>query len=106
MFEIELFICMKMDLGLNYIQRLTCHKTQTNKTTHLGQGGLGSDGNKGVFRIPQCPNISEASPPDCLVSYLGHSLRESYPFAEMPNQNYEKIFHRVKLIRMITYPNE
>ena len=31
--EIELFICVKMDLALNNLQRLTCHKTQTNKQT-------------------------------------------------------------------------
>ena len=31
LFEIELFICIKMDLALNNIQRLICHKTQTNK---------------------------------------------------------------------------
>ena len=31
LFEIELFICIKMDLELNNLQRLICHKTQTNK---------------------------------------------------------------------------
>ena len=31
MFEIELFICIKMDLALNYLQMLICHKTQINK---------------------------------------------------------------------------
>ena len=29
MFEIELIICIKMDLALNNLQRLICHKTQT-----------------------------------------------------------------------------
>ena len=29
MFEIELFICIKMDLVLNNLQRLICHKTLT-----------------------------------------------------------------------------
>ena len=40
MFEIELFICIKMDLALNNLQRLICHKTQTNKHVHylLGVG--------------------------------------------------------------------
>ena len=28
--EIELFICIKMDFALNNLQRLICHKTQTN----------------------------------------------------------------------------
>ena len=31
MFEIELVICIKMDLALNNLQRLICHKTQTTK---------------------------------------------------------------------------
>ena len=30
MSEIELFICIKMDLALNNLKRLICHKTQTN----------------------------------------------------------------------------
>ena len=52
-------------------------------TTTLGQSGSGSDGKEGVLRIPQRPSITEASPSDCLVSYPGHSLGESYLFAEM-----------------------
>ena len=35
-----------------------------------------SDGNEGVLRI--APALLEPSPSDCLVSYLGHSLDESY----------------------------
>ena len=31
LFEIELFICIKMDFALNNLQGLICHKTQTNK---------------------------------------------------------------------------
>ena len=38
------------------------------------------NGNEGELRIPQSSSINEASP---LVSYLGHSLGESYPSAEM-----------------------
>ena len=30
LFEIELFIYFKMDLALNNLQWLMCHKTQTN----------------------------------------------------------------------------
>ena len=30
LFEIELFICIKIDLALNNLQRLIYHKTQTN----------------------------------------------------------------------------
>ena len=31
LFEIELFIYIKMDLALNNLQRLICHEIQTNK---------------------------------------------------------------------------
>ena len=53
--------------------------------TTPGQSGPGSDGNKGVFPIPQSPSITEASPSDCLVSYPGYSLRQggSYSYAEI-----------------------
>ena len=42
----------------------------------------GSNGNKGVLRIPQSSSITGTSPSDCLVSYPGHSLRGSYPSTE------------------------
>ena len=31
MSNIELFICIRMDLALNNLQSLICHKTETNK---------------------------------------------------------------------------
>ena len=39
----------------------------------MGQSGPGNDGNKGVLCILQSCN-SVASPSDCLVSHLGHSV--------------------------------
>ena len=36
--------------------------------------GVKSDGNKGVFCIPQSSSITGTSPSDCLVLYPGHSL--------------------------------
>ena len=48
-----------------------------------GQSGPVSDGSEGVLHIPQSSSITEASPSDCLVSYPGHSLGESYPSVEM-----------------------
>ena len=35
MFEIELIICMKMDLALNNLQRLICHQIQTTSLEQL-----------------------------------------------------------------------
>ena len=49
----------------------------------LGQSGPGSDGNEGTLSIPPNPGITGASPSYYLVSYPGHSLRVSYPSAEM-----------------------
>ena len=48
-----------------------------------------SDNNERVLRIPQSSCITGASPSDCLVSYLGHSLVVvgSYPSTEMQSVN-------------------
>ena len=51
--------------------------------TTQSQNGPGSDGNKGVFNIPQILSITGTSPSGCLVSYPGHLLGESYPSAEI-----------------------
>ena len=45
-----------------------------------------SDDNEGVLRIPKSSSITGTSPSDCLVSYLGHSSRETYPSAEMQSK--------------------
>ena len=42
--------------------------------TTLGQSGPESDGNEGVLCVTQGSSITEASPTDCFVSYLGQSL--------------------------------
>ena len=47
------------------------------------QSKPGNDENKEVLHIPQSSSITGASPSDCLVSYPGHSLEESYPSAEI-----------------------
>ena len=49
--------------------------------TTPSQSRLESNGNEGV--LPQSSSITEASPTDCLVSYLGYSQEESYSSAEM-----------------------
>ena len=49
--------------------------------TNPSQSGLGNDGNEEVLRIPRSSRITGTS--DCLVSYLGHSLRGSYLSAEV-----------------------
>ena len=47
--------------------------------TTPGQGGPGSNGNKGVLHIPQSSSITGTSASDCLVSYPGWG---SYSSAE------------------------
>ena len=50
------------------------HRALLGATT-LGQSGRRSDGNEGVLRIPQSSRITGTSPPDCLVSCPGPSLK-------------------------------
>ena len=49
----------------------------------MTQSRPGSNGNEGVFHITQSSSITRASSLDCLVTYSGHSLGESYPSTEM-----------------------
>ena len=51
--------------------------------TTPGQSGPGSDGNKGVVRIPQSSCITGTSPSDCLMLYPVYSMGESYTSAEV-----------------------
>ena len=46
----------------------------------LGQNRPGSDGNEGIPHIPQSSSITGVLPSDFLMSCLGHSFKESYPF--------------------------
>ena len=55
--------------------------------TTPGQSGPGSDGNEGVLHITQSSSITEASPSDCFVSYLRHSLGETNAGAEMQSMD-------------------
>ena len=54
-------------------------KTLLGATTP-SQNGSWSNGNKGVFCIPQSSCITGTSPSDCLVSYPGYSLDKFYLF--------------------------
>ena len=62
-----------MDLALNNLQRLICHKPKQPTNDHSGPG---SNGNEEVLHIPQNSGITGTLPSDCLVSYPGHSLGE------------------------------
>ena len=43
LFEVELFFCIRSYLALNNLQRLVCHKTQTNKPNHDENRHMGID---------------------------------------------------------------
>ena len=46
------------------------------------QSGPGTDGKEMVLNVPQSSSVTEALPSDCLMSYPGYSLEESYLAAE------------------------
>ena len=60
-----------MSIQFSSIWRI--HRTLSDATTP-GQSGPGSNGNEGVLRISESSSITGTSPPDRLVSYLGHLL--------------------------------
>ena len=69
--------------SLNVKQFYLTHRPHSGATT-LSLSGPGSDGNEGVFSIPQSSNITGASLSDCLMWYPGHSVgNEFYSSAEM-----------------------
>ena len=71
--------CHLFALSLNVKQ---FYRTLTGATTP-GQSGPRGNGNEGTLNIPQNSSITRASPSDCLVSYPGHALWESYLSADM-----------------------
>ena len=77
-----LFQIIQFTIGMQFISIWPIDSTLLGATT-LGQSGPGSDGNKFLLHIPQSSSITGSSTSDCLVSYLGHSLGESYPSAKM-----------------------
>ena len=73
-----LFQAIRFSVSTQFKSIWPLDRTLSGATTQ-GQSGPGSNGNKVVLSIAQ--SIAEAAPLDCLVSYLGHSLEESYPSA-------------------------
>ena len=71
-----LFQTIQFSLSTQFSSIWPIDRTLSGTTAPI-QSGPGSDSNEGVLHIPK------ALPSDCLVSYLGHLLGESYPFAEM-----------------------
>ena len=76
-----LFQTIQFNVSTRFTSIWPIDRTLSGATTP-GQGGPGSDSNKQVLHIPQSSCITEASPSNCLVSYPGNSLVESYSSAE------------------------
>ena len=73
-------------------------KTLSGATTP-SQSGPDSDRNKRVLRILHRSGVTGASPSDCLASYPGHLLEESYPSEEMQS------VYSAAPAKWPTYPN-
>ena len=69
--------------SLNVKQFCLTHRLDPIRCYHSSQSGPGNNGNEGVLCIPQSSSITGASSSDCLVSYIGHSLGESYLSVEI-----------------------
>ena len=76
-------------LSLNVSFIWSIDRTLSGATT-LGQIGSESNSNEGVLCIPQSSTITRASPSDCLMSYLGHSLGGGYSSTEMQSADWAK----------------
>ena len=77
----------------------------------------GSEGNEGVLCIPQSSSITGTPPSDCLVSYLGPSLRKSYSVEMlsvssttpayqagfMSERRYRIVIYELAIIRNVQY---
>ena len=73
--------------------------------TTLGQSRPRSNGNEGIFHIPQSFSITGASPSDCLKLYPGHLLEMQSIYSSAP-VNWAS-YHYVKIIsiRLVSFFN-
>ena len=73
--KIVLFQAIQFSISTQFCSIWPIDRALSSATTP-NQNGPGSDGNEGVLRISQSSSITGASPSDCLMSYLGLSLRK------------------------------
>ena len=76
-----LFQTIQFSISTQFSSIWPIDRTLSSATTP-GQSGPQSDSNEGVLCFPQNSSITETSPSDCLVSYLGHLLGEAFPSVE------------------------
>ena len=68
-----LFQAIQFSISTQFSSTWPIDRTLSSTITQ-GQSWHGSEDNEELLRIPQSSGITETSPSDCLVSYLGHSL--------------------------------
>ena len=73
MLKTVLYQTIQFSISTQFISIWRIDRALSDATT-LGQSGPGSDGNKGVLRIPQSSSITGTSLSDCLEWYPGHLL--------------------------------
>ena len=73
-----LFKIIQFSISTQFSSIWLIDRTLSGVTT-LGQSWPGSDGNKGVFHIPQSSSITGTLLSDCFVSYPGPSFRGVLP---------------------------
>ena len=76
-----LFQTIQFYISTQFSSTWPIDRTLSGATTP-SQSGPGSDGNGRVLCIPQSSSITGTLPSDCLITYLGPSLMESYPSGE------------------------
>ena len=76
-----LFQAIQLSISTPFSSIWPIHMALSGSTTP-GQSGPGSSGSEGVLRIFQSSNIAGTSPSDCLGSYPGQALGETYFSAE------------------------
>ena len=81
-----LFQTVQFSISAEFSYFLPIGRTLSGTSTP-DQSGPESDGNEGVFRIPQISSITGTTPSDFLMSYPGHSLR-GYPSAQKQPVHY------------------
>ena len=82
MSKTDLFQAIQFSISTQISSIWPIERSLTCATILGGQSWPWSDSSEGVLHTLPSSSITETSPPDCLVSYEGHSLGWSYLSAE------------------------
>ena len=82
-------------VGTSGIPPKIIYRSVKSYSTTPGQSRPGINGNKSLICIRQSSSITGALPSDCLVSYPGHLLEESYPYAVGVFNSPRRLGHKI-----------